>query len=79
MAVLVPSHELPKYGFPNYSNRHRWRLEKIGVLPPRVAISRNRSAYVEAELIAYGKAFVDALIAKRDAKRKLVVPHEAAE
>ena len=63
MRVLVPPADLPKYGFPQYSNRHRKRLEDQGVLPPRVPITYHRHAYVEEELQQKAK---DA-IAKRDA------------
>jgi hypothetical protein len=70
MTVLVSPDRLPDYGYPRkYSNRHRQRLEKRGVLPQRVPINANRHAYIEEELIAHCKAYVEALIAKRDAKR----------
>jgi hypothetical protein len=75
MAVLVPPDRLTDYGYPrNYSNRHRLRLEGSledgAALPYRVPVDANHHAYVESELIAHRKAYVEALIAKRDAKPK---------
>jgi predicted HD phosphohydrolase len=65
MKTLVSPDQLPAYGFPRYSNRHRKRLEDQGVLPPRVPITYHRHAYVEEELQQKAK---DA-IAKRDAAK----------
>jgi hypothetical protein len=45
--ILVSPDDLPKYGFPNYSNRHRKRLEDADVLPRRVPITYHRHGYVE--------------------------------
>jgi hypothetical protein len=65
MRTLVPPEWLPKYGWPNYSNRHRKRLEGTGVLPPRVQLTYHKHAYVEEELIEK----TNAAIAKRDAMK----------
>jgi hypothetical protein len=62
---LISPDELPKYGFPSYSNRHRKRLEDKGVLPRRVPITSQRYGYAEDELVATAEAF----IAKRDAAK----------
>jgi hypothetical protein len=71
MAALVPPNRVKEFGFPrNYSNRHAQRLEADGILPRRVPISRNQYAYVADELMERGKAYVEALIARRDAKPK---------
>jgi hypothetical protein len=61
--TLIPPDDLPKYGFPSYSNRHRKRLEEKGALPRRVQVTGQRHAYVENELIEKAQA----LITKRDA------------
>lgn len=53
-----------------YSKPHLWRLEKANKFPKRVPIGAARYAYLESEVDAY----VDGLIAARDAKR----PVEAA-
>jgi hypothetical protein len=63
MKTLVSPDQLPNYGFPRYSNRHRKRLEDKGVLPARVPITYHRHAYVESELIEKAKN----AIARRDA------------
>jgi hypothetical protein len=65
MRVLVSPDQLPSYGFPRYSNRHRKRLEEKGVLPPRVPLTYHRHAYVEEELQQKAKE----AIAKRDAAK----------
>jgi prophage regulatory protein len=63
MKNLIPYRDLKAKGVP-FSKPHLWRLEKAGKFPKRVPISASRYAYVEEEI----DAFVDALIAARDAK-----------
>jgi hypothetical protein len=62
MKTLVSPDQLPAYGFPAYSNRHRKRLEDKGVLPARVPITCHRHGYVEEEL----RQKAEDLIVKRD-------------
>jgi hypothetical protein len=82
MPLLVPPDRLTEYGYPrNYSNRHRRRLEDIGLLSPRVPLNHNQHAYVDSELKESAKAYAEAMIAKRDAKPKakpLFPPAEVA-
>jgi hypothetical protein len=66
--TLVPPADLPRYGFPEYSNRHRKRLEDAGVLPHRVPITYHKHGYIEDELIEKAQMVIDKAIAKRDAK-----------
>jgi hypothetical protein len=65
---LIPPDDLPSYGFPKFSNRHRRRLEDAGVLPRRVPITYHKHAYVEDEVIEKAEAVIAKAIAKRDAK-----------
>jgi hypothetical protein len=66
--TVVPPDDLPRYGFPKFSNRHRKRLEAAGVLPARVALTYHRHGYIEDELIEKAQMVIEKAIAKRDAK-----------
>lgn len=63
MSTLIRHDDLKSKGI-CYSKPHLWRLERAGKFPKRVPIGANRYAYVAAEIDAY----VDSLIAARDAK-----------
>jgi hypothetical protein len=65
---LVPPDDLPSYGFPRYSNRHRKRLEDAGVLPPRVPITYHKHGYIEDELIEKAEAVIAKGIATRESE-----------
>jgi prophage regulatory protein len=62
-AHLITYDDLASKGI-KYSKPHLWKLEKANKFPKRVPINAGRYAYVEAEIDAY----VDGLIAARDAK-----------
>jgi prophage regulatory protein len=62
-ARLITYDDLATKGI-RYSKPHIWRLEKQGKFPKRVPIGAARYGYVESEI----DAFVDRMIAARDAK-----------